>query len=122
RNTVLPFLSTGFRRVHMHFAPTDASGLEMAYEIVDREILGEAAPEPAVKMSGSNVTTISADATNCIGEMDIRLEGDKNADKQQMLSRAMQIIEAKLFLSEKPRPLMLQLILVDHIGEDVNAV
>ena len=117
-----PPLASGFKRKRMNFAGA-MNGLELAYEVIDEEMLGEAAPFPATKMIGFHSETVGIDASKSIGNVQIRLDGPKGADPRVLIQRAMNILEQKLALSDpKATPTVQNLQIVHHIGDGVNAV
>lgn len=123
RGIVVPVLNRGFKRERMHFTG-EANGLELGYEITDREMLGEAPPWPGFKMSGTHTESISQAASNPIGHVHLRIDGAKDSPKAMMIDRCMQIVSSKLQLTQnRRRRFVVQSIsIIDHFGERVNAV
>lgn len=122
RAFVIPPLQGGFRRQRMHFV-AEPNMLELGYEITDVQMLGEASPAPALKMSATHAESFVNNGSKSIGEFNIRLDGPRGADKGRMIERMMQIATAKLAIRGSGNNVIVrQLMLVDHIGEDVNAV
>lgn len=122
RGVVVPPLNPGWKRKRMNFV-SELNSLELGYEITDEEMLGESPPSPAYKMAGTHMESVSVGADNAIGELNLRLDGAKSSDKRQMMQRAVQIVVTKLRLKrEQTRFALLQLILIDHFGDNVNAV
>ncbi len=122
RAFVIPPLQGGFKRQRMHFV-AEPNMLELAYEVTDIQMLGDAAPAPAIKMAATHTESFAANGMKSIGEFNIRLDGERGADKGKMIERAMQIAVGKLaFAGSRNEVIVKSLILVDHIGEDVNAI
>lgn len=123
RGLVVPVLNRGFKRERMHFT-SEPNGLELGYSITDREMLGEAPPSPAYKMSCTHTEAIGQAASNPIGDLHVRLDGAKDSDKRLMIDRCMQIAVNKLQINEnsKRKFIVQHIAIIDHIGENVNAV
>lgn len=124
RHLLVPRLSDGFRRMYMKFHG-ELNGLEISYEISDRQLLGDAAPYPAVRMSGTHTESLSQDGATSIGQIHVRLDGTPGTDKLDLLQRAMQIVSSKV-QADRFRTMTgwrwLELVITDHLGEDVCAV
>lgn len=122
RGIVVPPLLRGWKRLQMHFT-AEANALEMAYQIVDRQMLGVAPPHPATKMRCTHSEHLLNTGMRFEAETTIRLDGPRDADKKALLQRAIQIIDAKLELenTKKDRTL-LEMTAIDYCDENTNAV
>jgi len=116
---VVPGLECGFRRNAIQFS-TDKTGLQSDYRVVDRQV-HTSAPWPATKMQARHVQS-TGDGLSMSSEVHVVLEGPPDADKRQMICRAMQVIDQKLNFSQIelgygkqyfPEKVMI----TDHIGE-----
>lgn len=124
RGMVIPQLSDGFRRKRMHFTG-ELNALELSYEIVDQQLIGDAAPDPAIKMTGTHTETMDKNGATSIGEVYVRLDGPSGTDKHVLLEKCMQIINAKVQADQfrlQKNWRWLELIAIDHFGERVCAV
>jgi len=93
RYLVVPGLEEGFRRERIEFS-ADKSGLECEYRVVDRQV-HTAAPWPATKMHARHTQTTN-DGFSVVSEVQVSLEGPPHIDKRFLITRAIQIIDAKL--------------------------
>jgi hypothetical protein len=93
KNIVVPGLEEGFRRERIEFS-VDKTGLQCDYRVTDRQI-HTAAPWPATKMNAVH-TQATQDGLTFVSEVQVSLEGPPHADKRLLITRAMQIIDAKL--------------------------
>lgn len=118
RRLVVPSLEHGFRRDRMEFS-TSVNGLECDYRVVDRQV-HTAAPWPATKIEMTH-TESTGDGLSVSSECTVRLEGPPHVNKQLMIMRAVQCLDARLnFLSadkEKPQFYVEDGRVVDHIGD-----
>ncbi len=124
RELVVPPLLKGWVRTRMHFV-TEPNGLELGYDITDREMIGEAAPEPACKMTYRHTVTLQMAGNKSLSDFYLRLDGFKRADKEKVLQRAAQILQAKLELKnwkQKNDGYIEYIVLVDISGRDENAI
>lgn len=125
RGMVLPQLSDGFRRTRMHFQG-ELNALELSYTVTDQQLLGDAAPAQAVKMSGNYTETLGQDGSKTLGQIDVRLDGEPGTDKQVLLEQCMRVINFKLqanqFAQNTSNWRWLSLIISEPLGEDVNAI
>jgi hypothetical protein len=123
RGLVVPPLAKGFCRKRMAFT-ADPTGLQLAYEIVDQEMVGPAPLDPAMKMRITHTEGMGGDVNNCIGEVHVDLEGGRASDKGDMLIRAMQVVVNRLFLDEESQNVATIefLAITDVQGQDVNTV
>lgn len=94
RDWVVPSLQDGMRRDAMRFTVT-ADGLNLDYTIVDREI-AFAAPSPATKWEYHHTETALENGAILRGTMSIVLEGDRTANKFQLIQLADHILCHKL--------------------------
>lgn len=124
RNMVVPQLSDGFQRVRMHFAG-ELNALELSYEVVDRQLLGDAPPSPCLNMVGTHTEAMDRNGASSVGEVFVRLDGPPGTDKQVMIEQAMRIIGSKVqadkFRNNKNWQ-WIELIITDHFGPNVCAV
>ncbi len=93
RGLVVPGLERGFRRAAIEFA-TDKTGLECTYRVLDRQV-HTAAPWPAVKMDITHTEGV-AEETKFYSDVTVRLEGSPDASRGLLITRAIQILEARL--------------------------
>lgn len=125
REVVVPLLSDGFRRKHLHFQG-ELNALELSYEIQDVQLLGDAAPAPAVKMTGTHTETLDRSGSASVGEVYVRLEGAPGTDKQVLLEQCMKVINSRVqadrFANQKNNWIWLELVITDFLGEDICAV
>lgn len=121
RGMVVPRLQQGWKRVRMHFQG-EANSLELGYEIIDQEMVGQAPPDPATKMRCTHSEHFEESGIVQHGDLSIRLDGPRGADKKVMLQRCFQVLAAKLQVAQTSDNLLKRCTVVDHIGDDVNAV
>lgn len=125
RHLVIPQLSDGFQRVKMHFTG-ELNGLEMGYEVTDRQLLGDAPPGIAVGMNGTHTETLNRNGSSSIGEVYVRLDGRPGTDKQVMIEQCMRIINSKVqadrFAVNSDRWIWNELIITDYFGQNICAV
>lgn len=93
RGWVVPPLQRGFKRERMAFN-THPNGLELEYEIMDRQVWA-AAPAPATSWTASHVEGTN-DGVASFGSVAIRVEGPPKCDKKDLLQIAAQICEWRL--------------------------
>lgn len=93
RYLVVPGIEEGFKRERIEFS-ADKSGLECEYRITDRQI-HTAPPWPATRMEARHTQT-THDGFSVASEVHVRLEGPPHVDKRYLITRAIQIIDAKL--------------------------
>jgi hypothetical protein len=123
RALVVPNLEQGFKRTGMRFG-TDKTGLNVNYTVTDKQVQ-TSAPWPATSIDATH-TELTNDGVNMSSEMRVRLTGNPGADTQMLITRAVQVMDARLsFLKRigtKDTTLMVESGgLIEHIGED-NAV
>lgn len=122
RGISVPSLPKGWKRERMHFT-SEANGLELGYDIVDRQMLGVAPPDPATKMRCTHTEVMRGDAGMWSeADLSVRLDGPRDADKKHLLQRCMQIADVKLELATTDNGFVTELSCVDYIGPDENAV
>lgn len=125
RGLVIPQLSDGFQRLKMHFTG-ELNALELGYEIVDRQLLGDAPPGIALNMNGTHTETLSRDGASSVGEVYVRLDGQPGTDKQVLIEQCMRIINAKVqadkFAVNSNKWIWQELIITDYFGPSVCAV
>ncbi|HZZ71339.1 MAG TPA: hypothetical protein VFE24_03745 [Pirellulales bacterium] len=122
RGLVVPTLANGFKFRRGSFT-VDPSGLELSYTLVHEEISGYAAPAPATKISGSHTEATDISGASCTGDLVVRLEGPKNADKLQLVERCMQIADAKLQIFSARKSLQIEhLAITDYLSDSSNAI
>lgn len=124
RHLVIPQLSDGFQRVRMHFA-SELNALELSYEVVDRQLLGDAAPLPGLNMQGTHTEAMDRNGAFSNGEVFVRLDGPPGTDRQVMIAQAIRIIGSKV-QADKFRNSAnwqwLELVITDHFGPNICAV
>jgi hypothetical protein len=97
RGWVIPPLQRGFKRERMSFN-TSPTGLELEYEIQDRQVWA-AAPKPAWTWAASHVESTN-DGVNSFGAVSVRVDGSPGVDKRELVALAAKICEARLRLNE----------------------
>ena len=123
RNIVLPPLQPGMRRDSMQFVAAD-DGLTLQYTITDQEV-AFAAPKPATSWRVSHTESVSREESS-IGSyvsVDVMLAGDRNADKNELISLAAAIIDAKC-TGQAPRRsrIFLNYSITDETGDDGSTI
>lgn len=122
RGMVVPSLPKGWKRERMHFVG-EANGLELGYEITDKQMVGCAPPAPATRMQCTHTEVMRGDAGMWSeADLNVRLDGPRGADKKELLQRCMQIAEVKLELATSDNGYVTELTCTDFIGPDENAV
>lgn len=90
---VVPGLEDGFRRERLLYS-VSANGLECDYEVTDRQI-HTAAPWPATDMAVTASESVTAQ-TLIHSTCTVRLMGPPSADRRLLISRAIQVLDARL--------------------------
>lgn len=124
RHLVVPQLSDGFQRVRMHFTG-EVNALELGYEVVDRQLLGDAPPAPGLEMIGTHTETLDKNGASSIGEVYVRMNGPPGTDHQILIEQCMRIISSKVQADkfrEKTNWRFLELIITDNFGPNICAV
>lgn len=122
RGLCVPVLHKGWKREGMNFVG-ETNSLELAYEISDRQLLGDAPPPGAVRMSGTHVESLFFQGSKGSGNISLRLDGSPGQDKRYLIERAVQIVAAKLDISSTTNDKWLkQVTITDYFGDDVNSV
>ncbi len=124
RHLVVPLLSDGFQRVKMHFTG-ELNALELGYEVVDQQLLGDAPPQPAINMQGTHTETLNQNGASSIGEVYVRLDGPPGTDKQVLLENCMRVINSKVQADRfrnNDNWRWLELIVTDYLGPNVCTV
>lgn len=119
RSYVTPPLVNGMRRDKIHFE-VSPDGLNLDYTIIDVEV-AYSAPYPATKWSIQHTESVDQ-ALVCRGSLDITLQGPRGVNKGDLISIAMNLIQARL-LGTAPnqaesKHYMESLSITDFIGED----
>lgn len=116
---VVPGLEKGFRREAIEYdvAP---SGLEANYAIVDRQV-HYAAPWPATNMDVVHSYSTN-DGLTWLDEVQVTLRGSPEADRRMLLSRMLQIVDARCeglrLVQENDKQYLLEnVVITEHIGE-----
>ncbi len=92
RDIVAPVIRNGYQRTSSTFTLSE-DGLRLSYNFTDKEFyLGP--PYPAKKASGQFLVCWNSGRYHA--QCSIRLEGDKSASKQDLMRRALQIVNAKV--------------------------
>lgn len=115
RGWVVPPLQPTFRRQSMNFM-TSRNGLDLDYEIVDRQEY-VSAPFPAIKFEATH-TESSGDGVNAFGDLHVRLTGPPKANKKLLIQTAAILAESRLQLKLKSDFLVEQMAIVDHLHEN----
>lgn len=121
RGLCLPVLQRGWKRMRQHYM-VDPSGLELAYEIEDRQMLGDAPPPFVVRMSGSHTEGVDMSGMTGKGMVSVRLDGPPYCDKGYLLQKAAQIIYLKAAINDTATGHFTEYTFTDHFGEGVNSV
>lgn len=125
RHLVVPQLSDGFQRVRMHFQG-ELNALELSYEVVDRQLLGDAPPAPGLRLTGTHTESLTRNGMSSVGEVFVRLDGPPGADHQVLIEQAVRIIGAKLqaakFAAKKDAWIWHELIITDYFGNESCSV
>jgi hypothetical protein len=123
RGLVVPPILTGWRRQSMNFTG-EPNGLELTYEIVDVELIGNPPPIPGLKMQFRHSEELSLDLIQSTSTVHVRLDANRDANKQQMIAAAIAIIDSKLDMSEtlNTTALLNSLLIVDHGGDSEVAI
>ena len=121
RNLVVPVLQVGWKRVSMNFL-AEPNGLELAYEITDRQMLGDSAPFPATKMSGTHVESLDQAGTTGTANITVNLTGPPGCDRRGLLVRCGQILNAKLALGTLNEGWITSLSFTEYFGDQQNSV
>lgn len=122
-NIVMPPLAKGFRRERVHLnAPPNS--LELEYEVVDRQMIGDAPPFPGLRMSGTHTESMEWDIVKNRGDFVLRLDGPKGADKRAMMELGFQIAVARLQCQKEnfKKTIVQNLTVTDYISDDTNAI
>ncbi len=121
RGLVVPVLQVGWKRVSMNFL-ADPTGLELAYEIVDRQIHGDSAPFPATKMSGVHTESLDQSGATGTANITVNLTGPPGADRRVLLTRCGQILNAKVAIQSLNEGWITSLSFSEYFGDGVNSV
>lgn len=92
---VVPSLEDGFKRDSVDFEITE-NGLDATYTIVDQQV-HTSAPFPATDLSG-RFSVSTADGVTYFSRIEVHLVGSPDADKRDLLTRAVQIADTRLNL------------------------
>lgn len=121
RNLVVPAIQLGWKRRKMSFV-TDPGGLELAYEIEDRQLLGDAPPPYAIRMGGTQTESLNMGGQTGKANIVVRLDGPPGVDRRYLLVKACQIIHAKAAINSSTGGFFRELHLSENFGDDVNSV
>lgn len=121
RGMCLPVLHRGWKRMRQNYM-VDPSGLELAYEIEDRQMLGDAPPPFVVRMSGTHTEGVDMSGMTGKGMVSVRLDGPPYCDKLYLLQKAAQIIYLKAAINDHATGHYTDYTFTDHFGEGVNSV
>lgn len=94
---VMPPQEPGFKRQRVSFVASE-NGLEAEYEIVDRQV-HTSAPWPATSINGTYSQT-TTDGIVFSSEVDVELQGSPSATRSDLLTRALQVVDAKLGITK----------------------
>jgi hypothetical protein len=111
RTLVVPPLQNGFKRESIE-TTTSPDGLNLDYSISDRELYA-ACPAPGTTWSGTH-TIATGDGSQTTGELNVSMEGPKDADKRVMISLCLDIAVQKLELTSG-KTFLQQAHVVDHL-------
>jgi hypothetical protein len=117
---IMPGLEQGFKRESIEYDAAP-NGLEATYAVVDRQV-HHAAPWPATSMEVTH-TYSTNDALTWIDDVQVTLRGSPEADRRQLLTRMVQIIDARCdFLKTVDKTdkgyLIEGVAITEHFGED----
>ena len=101
RAFAIPPLQWGFQRRSISINQ-DPSGLEAEFRVVDQEVWA-VAPAPATDWEGHFEVTIPYGGVACESECRVTVRGGKMTPKWSLLRLAMQILDAKLRLTNSPQ-------------------
>jgi hypothetical protein len=112
RGTLMPLIPKDFRRERMDFMES-ADGLEMAYEVVDKELY-RAPPSVAVKASGKfrHQSTMGG----WYNHITLEFAGNKSQLKSAMLAEMVQIVATRI---QSPPEVIIQSTLEEDLYENV---
>jgi hypothetical protein len=115
----IPGLEKGFRRIGIEYE-SSASGLEATYAVTDKQV-HYAAPWPATSMEVTHSYS-SNDAMTWLDQCDVTLYGSPDADRRLLLSRMVQIMDARVeglrVVNDTDKQYMLEnIVLTEHFGE-----
>lgn len=117
RSLVVPALEDGFRRAHVSYEVT-RDGLSADYTVIDRQT-HTAAPWPAVRMQGTHAESTS-EGTAFFSDFQVMLTGKPDADKRQLIQRAIQIADDRLNFRARQFNidyLIVNAAIIDHFGD-----
>ena len=121
RNFAMPPLQPGMSRESMQFVATD-DGLRLAYTIVDREV-AFAPPKPATSWSMRHTESVSREgAIGSYVTVDVTLAGDRNVDKNALISVAAAIIDAKIGGDPKTKRILQKYEITNEISNDGSII
>lgn len=121
RNMVVPVLNLGWKRQRMSFL-AETNGLELAYEIEDRQLLGDAPPPFVVSMNGMHTEALNMGGQTGKANISVRLDGSPGADRFYMLERCAQIIHAKAAIGNGSTGFFREFAMTEYFGEGINSV
>ncbi len=130
RRLCLPSILKGWRRRNMHFTG-EPNGLELTYEVVDEQMLGDSPPWPAIRMSGTHIETLTMQAYTTISEVNLRLDGAPGTDRQELIIAGLSVLDHKLHFASflqsassgaKSQGVFRNLYIAEHFGDSVNAI
>lgn len=115
----IPGLEKGFRRLSIEYE-SSPTGLEATYAVVDKQV-HYAAPWPATSMDVTHSYS-SNDAMTWLDQCDVTLHGSPDADRRMLLSRMVQIMDARVeglrVVNDTDKQFMLEnIVLTEHFGE-----
>jgi hypothetical protein len=116
---ILPGLERGFRREAIEYEAS-ASGLEASYSVVDRQV-HYAAPAPATRMDVTHSYS-SNDGLTWLDECNVTLHGGPSSDRRALLSRMLQIVDARMeglrvIQDTDAQYLLESVVITEHFGE-----
>jgi hypothetical protein len=111
RNLAFPPLQNGFKRDAIE-TTTSLDGLTLDYKVVDKEIYA-ACPEPATTWEGTH-TMSTGDGSSTHAELNLWMQGPKDADKVTMIQAMAAIAQVKLNLLNLDN-FIEQAAIVDHL-------
>lgn len=125
RYLCVPPLIRGYKRESMRFVDSP-DGLTLKYQVVDRQKYA-APPEPATSWEAVYTESSGIGGAMGFGEMSIRLTGNPDTEKKELIATAMAIIKARLGHLQGPykkqgqgnhQVMLMQAALIEHLHDN----
>ena len=122
RGVVVPPLQRGWRRSRMNFHG-EANSLELGYEVVDQQLMGDSPPWPAAKMSITHTEGFTITGAKGFSNFSIHLDGCPGVDRKDMIAWGISIMLAKVGSPQNGvRQFFRQVAVTEHNGDSVSSV